>query len=55
MKIAIAMSGGLDSSMAALLLKEAGHDVIGVTARLSAGIIARQYGPSSAPDADARS
>ncbi|MDD5556742.1 MAG: tRNA 2-thiouridine(34) synthase MnmA [bacterium] len=31
MKIAIGMSGGLDSSTAAALLKEAGHDVIGVT------------------------
>jgi tRNA-specific 2-thiouridylase len=31
MKIAIAMSGGVDSSVAAALPKEAGHEVIGVT------------------------
>ncbi len=48
MKIAVAMSGGVDSSMAALLLKEAGHDITGITAELSAGIIARHYGASAA-------
>lgn len=31
MKILIGMSGGIDSSAAALLLKQAGHEVIGVT------------------------
>lgn len=31
MKIAIAMSGGVDSSVAAVLLQEAGHDVFGIT------------------------
>ena len=30
-KIMVAMSGGVDSSVAALLLKQAGHEVVGVT------------------------
>ncbi len=52
MKIAIAMSGGVDSSVAAALLKEAGHDVTGLTMRLTddsctetdAAEVARQLG-----------
>ena len=31
MKIAVAMSGGVDSSVAAAILLEEGHEIIGVT------------------------
>ncbi|MEJ2744273.1 MAG: tRNA 2-thiouridine(34) synthase MnmA, partial [bacterium] len=34
MKIIVGMSGGLDSSMAALLLKAAGHEVTGITLKV---------------------
>lgn len=34
MKLIVGMSGGVDSSMAALLLKKAGHEVTGVTLRV---------------------
>jgi tRNA-uridine 2-sulfurtransferase len=33
-KVAVAMSGGVDSSVAAALMQEAGHDVFGVTLQL---------------------
>ena len=33
-KIAVALSGGIDSSVAAYLLKKQGHDIIGLTMRL---------------------
>lgn len=37
MKVLLAMSGGVDSSVAALVLREQGHDVVGVTMRLWGG------------------
>ncbi len=37
MKVMCAMSGGVDSSVAALLLRDAGHDVVGVTMKLWGG------------------
>ena len=34
-RIVVAMSGGVDSSTAAALLQEAGHEVVGVTLKLT--------------------
>ena len=34
MRIAVAMSGGVDSSVAAAVLVEQGHDVIGLSMQL---------------------
>jgi tRNA-specific 2-thiouridylase len=37
MRALVAMSGGVDSSVAAALMKDAGHDVVGVTLKLWSG------------------
>ena len=34
MRIAVGLSGGVDSSVAAALLKEQGHEVVGITMSL---------------------
>ena len=34
MRIVVAMSGGVDSSVAAALLKEQGHEVVGISMQL---------------------
>ena len=37
MRIVVAMSGGVDSSVAAAELRDAGHDAVGVTLKLRGG------------------
>ena len=50
MKVLVAMSGGVDSSVAAALLREEGHDVVGATLKLWGG--ASDSGCCSVSDVD---
>ncbi|MDQ1393256.1 MAG: tRNA-uridine 2-sulfurtransferase [Acidimicrobiaceae bacterium] len=50
MRVLVAMSGGVDSSVAAALLQRAGHDVVGATMKLWAG--ASDSGCCSVADVD---
>jgi tRNA-specific 2-thiouridylase len=49
-RVLVAMSGGVDSSLAAALLHEAGHDVVGVTLHLWDAEGAQQVGRCCAPE-----
>jgi tRNA-specific 2-thiouridylase len=59
MKITVGMSGGVDSSVAALLLRNAGHDVSGIMMKLWREPVARPvagsacYGPDEEKDIEA--
>src|ERR1700675_2889654 len=50
MRVLVAMSGGVDSSVAAALLVEAGHDVVGATLKLWGG--ESDWGCCSVADVD---
>lgn len=54
MNIAVAMSGGLDSTMTAVLLKEAGANIVGVTADMGYSIPADKFNPFTEKSQDER-
>ena len=50
MRVVVAMSGGVDSSAAAALLQEQGHDVIGITLRVWSYESKAQCGSCCSPE-----
>ncbi|HLL56205.1 MAG TPA: asparagine synthase-related protein, partial [Myxococcaceae bacterium] len=50
MRVVVAMSGGVDSSAAAALLKEQGHEVIGITLRVWSYESTAKCGSCCSPD-----
>jgi tRNA-specific 2-thiouridylase len=50
-RVAVAMSGGVDSSVAAALLLEEGHDLVGVTMQVSFEAAGKGVGPDQAAKA----
>src|SRR6185503_3104067 len=50
MRVVVAMSGGVDSSAAAALLKEQGHEVLGITLRVWSYESKAQCGSCCSPD-----
>ncbi len=51
-RVLVAMSGGVDSSVAAALLREAGHDLVGVTLHLWDADGEQQVGRCCAPETE---
>src|SRR5689334_12825521 len=50
MRVVVAMSGGVDSSAAAAILKEQGHEVIGITLRVWSYESSARCGSCCSPD-----
>jgi tRNA-specific 2-thiouridylase len=52
MRVVVAMSGGVDSSVAAMIARDAGHDVVGISLQLwdHSGIDENRFGTCCSPD-----
>ena len=50
--VMVAMSGGVDSSVAAAMLRDAGHEVVGVTLRLWGGERGERGGTELRPNSN---